>query len=472
MALCNVSAADYNVVNVLQIWMHADQRKTGFLDRTEFFNALRLVTVAQSKRELTPDIVKAALYGPAAAKIPAPQINLSAIPALQSNSMAITSAPQMGLGAPAASQNFGFRGPGAPNAGVNQNYFPQQNQSVRPPQTMPTGTATPPLQAMPNVTASHLPQAMPSGTASRPLQAMSTVTASHPSQAMLTGTGSRPPQAIFTGTGSHPPQPLPTGTTSQPPQAMPTGTASRPPQGISGGTMTSNFPGSNVSNDWFSGGTGAAPSGSIGVNPAMPSSAPKPQATVSTSSQSTVNDYNALTVSGNGFTSTSGFGNDLFSTKPSPAKEEPSKSTYSESSASASSPIVPVSSVPQPSSKSMSLDSVLNGFSMQPAGSQFQRPQSPLNPSQQVSALGSSSSVSSGIPSVGTGSSSSDNSQLSWPKMKPADVQKYTKVFMEVDTDRDGKITGEQARNLFLSWRLPRGRLFLYLDDLFTLLYL
>ncbi|KAJ6392427.1 hypothetical protein OIU77_026233 [Salix suchowensis] len=27
---------------------------------------------------------------------------------------------------------------------------------------------------------------------------------------------------------------------------------------------------------------------------------------------------------------------------------------------------------------------------------------------------------------------------------------------MEVDTDRDGRITGEQARNLFLSWRLPR----------------
>jgi hypothetical protein len=42
--------------------------------------------------------------------------------------------------------------------------------------------------------------------------------------------------------------------------------------------------------------------------------------------------------------------------------------------------------------------------------------------------------------------------------MKPSDVQKYTKVFMEVDTDRDGKITGEQARNLFLSWRLPRGK--------------
>lgn len=54
----------------LQIWMHADQRKSGFLGRPEFYNALRLVTVAQSKRELTPEIVKAALYGPAAAKIP------------------------------------------------------------------------------------------------------------------------------------------------------------------------------------------------------------------------------------------------------------------------------------------------------------------------------------------------------------------------------------------------------------------
>jgi epidermal growth factor receptor substrate 15 len=29
-------------------------------------------------------------------------------------------------------------------------------------------------------------------------------------------------------------------------------------------------------------------------------------------------------------------------------------------------------------------------------------------------------------------------------------------VFIKVDRDRDGKITGEEARNLFLSWRLPR----------------
>jgi epidermal growth factor receptor substrate 15 len=47
-------------------------------------------------------------------------------------------------------------------------------------------------------------------------------------------------------------------------------------------------------------------------------------------------------------------------------------------------------------------------------------------------------------------------SQLVWPRMSQTDVQRYTKVFVEVDNDRDGKITGEEARNLFLSWLLPR----------------
>jgi hypothetical protein len=41
--------------------------------------------------------------------------------------------------------------------------------------------------------------------------------------------------------------------------------------------------------------------------------------------------------------------------------------------------------------------------------------------------------------------------------MTPNDVQRYMRVFSKVDTDRDGKITGEQARDLFLSWQLPRG---------------
>ncbi|GJT70986.1 NB-ARC domains-containing protein [Tanacetum coccineum] len=41
--------------------------------------------------------------------------------------------------------------------------------------------------------------------------------------------------------------------------------------------------------------------------------------------------------------------------------------------------------------------------------------------------------------------------------MTRAGVNKYMKVFMEVDSDGDGKIPGDQARSLFLSWRLPRG---------------
>ncbi|GJX64333.1 hypothetical protein Tco_0298676 [Tanacetum coccineum] len=63
-------------------------RRWLLLARQEFYNALKLVTVAQNKRELTPDIVKAALYGPASFKIPAPQINLAALPPAQPNSMA------------------------------------------------------------------------------------------------------------------------------------------------------------------------------------------------------------------------------------------------------------------------------------------------------------------------------------------------------------------------------------------------
>ncbi|KAI3905929.1 hypothetical protein MKW92_041327 [Papaver armeniacum] len=47
-----------------------------------------------------------------------------------------------------------------------------------------------------------------------------------------------------------------------------------------------------------------------------------------------------------------------------------------------------------------------------------------------------------------------NQSQVQWPRMSQFDIQKYTKVFVEVDAYRYGKITGEQATNLFLSWRL------------------
>ncbi|XP_024631099.1 uncharacterized calcium-binding protein C800.10c isoform X1 [Medicago truncatula] len=52
--------------------------------------------------------------------------------------------------------------------------------------------------------------------------------------------------------------------------------------------------------------------------------------------------------------------------------------------------------------------------------------------------------------------SASGQPQPPWPRMTQTDKQKYTNIFMEVDKDRDGKITGEQARDLFLSWALPK----------------
>jgi hypothetical protein len=44
-----------------------------------------------------------------------------------------------------------------------------------------------------------------------------------------------------------------------------------------------------------------------------------------------------------------------------------------------------------------------------------------------------------------------------WSKLTDLIIRRYAKIFSEVDTDKDGKISGIQARDLFLSWRLPRG---------------
>ncbi|XP_030446776.1 uncharacterized protein LOC115669790 [Syzygium oleosum] len=348
-----------------QIWMYADHARTGFLGRAEFYNALKLVTVAQSKRELTADIVKAALYGPAAAKIPPPQINLAAIPAPHASTMAVAATPQMRPTAQPASQSVGF---GFPS---------QQQQPVRPPQPMPAPTAF------------------------------------------------RAPQA---------------------------NTVSQFPMGS--GLMGPGVPNANISSDWTSGRSVGASVGSRDANSSVLSALSKPQTPPSLSPQTMASASKALVASGNGSSSDSFFGGDLFSAKPSPSKQESSALTNPTVSAPLSSAITSVSGG-QPSAKPNALDALQTSFSKLSSSTQVQRPPMPSNPRGQVPSLGSSSFSSPGI-SVGAANSSSSDNQLNWPKMKPSDVQKYTKVFMEVDTDRDGKITGEQARNLFLSWRLPR----------------
>ncbi|GAV81555.1 efhand_3 domain-containing protein/EF_hand_3 domain-containing protein [Cephalotus follicularis] len=377
-----------------QVWMHADHKKAGFLGRTDFYNALKLVTVAQSKRELTPDMVKAALYGPISAKIPAPQINLAATPAPPSRGSA--PAPQLPNSGVVStqSQNVGIRPQqhGFGNATANQPYFPPPNNQFTTPPTLP-------------------PQGIPAGS-------------------------NLPQQEV---------------------QGIPRGATMVAPRSLS----------SNVSTDWFNGSTGTSHVANRGASPSAiqdgygvsesvltPLVQPRPPATIMQTpsmpvklDQSATHDSKALVVSGNGFPSDSLFG-DVFSATPSQPKQNiPSASTA----------IVPATSGPQPSVRPP-LDPLQSTFSQQPAGVQYEQGQQLGRQNQQVAAQGTVPATSTGFP-VGAGNSASNQStqlEQPWPRMTQLDFQKYAKVFVQVDTDRDGKISGEQARNLFLSWRLPR----------------
>ncbi|KAF3434871.1 hypothetical protein FNV43_RR21958 [Rhamnella rubrinervis] len=344
-----------------QIWSYADQRQTGFLGRAEFYNALKLVTVAQSKRQLTPEMVKAALYGPAAAKIPPPQINLAATPAPQPQPNSTTSAAAAHSTAVASMpQNLGY---GGPQGNVNMN----QQHLMKPP--LPTSTSA--SQLMHGLAGQGVPRGGAMG-------------------------GPRPPT-------------------------------------------------SNMSNDWVGGRTGGAPTGTSsqipnkGISPSMTmdgfglttsgstaSLPPRPQ-TVSGMNPSGPQTKDTKEISGNGFASGSIFGDDAFSATPSQPKSKQDSSSHAFSSS----------------------------LMTQIAGGQLQQGQSLVKHNQDVSAQTTSTYATTGV-SVRAENSASVQSQVPWPKISQTDVQKYTKVFVEVDTDRDGKITGEQARNLFLSWRLPR----------------
>ncbi|XP_022775497.1 uncharacterized protein LOC111317289 isoform X5 [Durio zibethinus] len=397
-----------------QVWMHADQKKLGYLGRQEFYNALKLVTVAQSKRELTPDMVKAALYGHASAKIPAPQINIAATPT-QSKVASLTSQSSGTLSVP--SQNFGLRGtPGLGNVGVNQqDVQSQQNQVMRP------------------------PKAMPSSTLSQTKQVLA-------AQGMLRG-----------------------GNMVSPPHLPTSNSSTNWQNGSLGGlTVAANNQVLNrdvspsTSQDGFElTASGLTPSMQRmpQANPGQISStAPKPQHSSMSSSQLGAKDPKALVVSGNGFASDSLFG-DVFSATSSQSKQNSLAPTSSATSSTVSMVSIPASG--NPSVKPSPTDSLQSTLSQQPVGGQYHPGHPTGKQNQQVAIQSNAASGSTGFP-AGPGnlaSGKSNQSQPPWPKMTQSDVQKYTKVFVQVDTDRDGKITGDQARNLFLSWRLPRASL-------------
>ncbi|WCJ32834.1 Calcium-binding EF hand family protein [Euphorbia peplus] len=434
-----------------QVWTHADQRKAGYLGRQEFYNALKLVTVAQSKRELTPDIVKAALFGPASAKIPAPQINLAATPAPRS----ATPAPQIAGTAPVASQGVGIRPQFPGNGSTAQQYFPsQQNQFMRPPQAMPSHpqqvlasqgiprgtTVAAPRSSNPNVSAGWAAGGMgvpttqnQSGGARPPLAA---------DGFGMMGSGLVPsvqpgPQVTSGLTPSMPSvQTRPQVTTGQTP-SMP---SVQPRSQVTPG-QTPLMPSSQPRPQVMSGNTPLMPSVQPRPPAQAPSTVPKPLEAALTSNQSAERDPK---ISGNGFATDSLFG-DVFSATPAQPTQSTSIAASSTSSIPVSSSTVPYADGTQASAKALQ-----NTFSQQPVAGQ-----SMGRVNHAVTAQNSAVSPSSPFP-AGTGNSASSQSQPPWPKMTHSDVQKYMEVFVKVDTDRDGKITGDQARDLFLSWRLPR----------------
>ncbi|ONK64215.1 uncharacterized protein A4U43_C07F23330 [Asparagus officinalis] len=391
-----------------QIWMHANHNQAAFLGRPEFFNALRLITVAQSGRELTPDIVKAAL-GPAAAKIPAPQINPVPAPSAQMSSMASSTtqanamppSTQVGAVRPSVYQNPGVRGQQAlPNMGMNQQSFPSPNNHLmRPPQA----TAT---------------------TVSLPMQGLGQA----PSGGGITGP--RLPSSSAPN--------LSTDWLGRNSGAAARSTAQLPVRGAAPASQN----GSGLEQLGMASGVAAKQKA-----PILSSSVqPNPVDSALPSSQPASIDSKALVLSGNGFASDSAFGEDMFSAAPQ-AKQEASTSSFSSSSLSGSSNIISAS-------QNLTKPGQPNPMHLYQGGSQLQS-QPLVKQNQRDTAQGTLALATSNL-SVGPSTPISSDSQVPWPKITQFDIRKYTKVFVEVDKDRDGKITGEEARNLFLSWRLPR----------------
>jgi epidermal growth factor receptor substrate 15 len=153
-------------------------------------------------------------------------------------------------------------------------------------------------------------------------------------------------------------------------------------------------------------------------------------------SQPSVSDSKALVPLGNGLPSNSTFGVDPFSVTPQ-AKQE--------SAAGPHHPLKPMQVGP------------LQGISSLPSHTSQLPHSQPAPRQQQFNAIPSTPGpVGANIPG-GQIPSNPYQSQAPWQKITQVDVRKYMIVFIKVDRDHDGKITDEEARNLFLSWRLPRG---------------
>ncbi|KAL3702512.1 hypothetical protein R1sor_020534 [Riccia sorocarpa] len=355
-AVAFFQGANLPQVTLAKIWQFADQGQSGYLTKLEFFNALKLVTVAQAGRDLTPEIVRAALAGPAAAQIPAPRI--------------VTPGPPPPSYVTSQGTGYSTQYPSA--SGAPPNKWSSQ------PSVLPTNTAQVSVQAGPRP-----------GSASGVRTGF--VADDWPSVKSASGT------ATHTSTSQ-----LPTSAGAASQNFQVSGNSSLPAQGQ---VKKDAFGGFGVESGKLPNGGGAGLKGSLSdAFDGDPFAAAKPSLALTVQKPSTAG------ATSQGFAD---FGDGGF-----------------KASSVSTNALVPVDVPPRPVVKeSVSLPAV-----------SVSRPGVAVSLGQ-----GYASQVPS-TPGVGA----------PWPRMSESDAQRYTRVFSEVDRDRDGKITGEEARDLFLSWGLPR----------------